>query len=246
MQYLCSRAGSLAMTAGALVLLSLPVVALAKGPPDVVGGGTDTARTVAAPQANVPDPPPGQLHNSPQASKPAPRPHPKAQTQTSAPTPPAGQAPAARPPSPGRGPAGSGPARRGPKAGHPGRGPKAKEAAEPPIVGAPSPEPEQTAPGGGSGGGSEQGGGKQERSHSRSPHKPNVTGDLELPRADTGATAGEGISGALTGDTVALPEDASPETLPFTGLQLLLVAMTGLAAIGGGAALRRRVQRGRA
>jgi hypothetical protein len=73
-----------------------------------------------------------------------------------------------------------------------------------------------------------------------------VTGDLALPRDDTGATAGEGISGAMTGDTVALPDDASPETLPFTGLQLLLVAMTGLAAIGGGAALRRRVQRGRA
>jgi hypothetical protein len=241
MQHLCSRAGTLAMTAGALVLLSLPVVALAKGPPDVVGGGTDTAHTVVAPQAKVPDPPPGQLHNSPQASKPAPRPHPQAQTQTSAPT-----APAARPPSPGRGPTGSGPARRGPKTVHPERGPKAKKAAAPSTVGAPSPEPEQTTPGGGSGGGSEQGGGTEERSHSRSRDKPNVTGDLALPRADTGDTAGEGISGAMTGETVPLPEDASPETLPFTGLQLLLVSMTGLAAIGGGAALRRRVQRGRA
>ena len=241
MQHLCSRAGTLAMTAGALVLLSLPVVALAKGPPDVVGGGTDTARTVVAPQAKVPDPPPGQLHNSPQASKPAPRPHPQAQTQTSAPT-----APAARPPSPGRGPAGSGPARRGPKTDHPGRGPKAKKAATPPTAGAPSSEPEQTAPGGGSGGGSEQGGGKEELSHPRSPDKRKATGDLELPRADTGDTAGEEVSGALTGDTVELPDDASPETLPFTGLQLLLITMTGLAAIGGGAALRRRVQRGRA
>ena len=86
MQHLCSRAGTLAMTAGALVLLSLPVVALAKGPPDVVGGGTDTADTVAAPQAKVPDPPPGQLHNSPLATKRAPRPHPSAHTKRSAPT----------------------------------------------------------------------------------------------------------------------------------------------------------------
>jgi hypothetical protein len=239
MQHLCSRAGTLAMTAGGLVLLSLPVVALAKGPPDVVGGGTDTARTVVAPQAKVPDPPPGQLHNSPQALKPAPRPHPQA--QTSAPT-----APAARPPSPGRGPAGSGPARRGPKTGHPGRGPKATKAAAPPTVGAPSPEPEQAAPAGGSGEGSEQGGGQEDRSHSRSRDTPNVTGDLALPRADTGDAAGEGLSGTMTGETVELPEDASPETLPFTGLQLLLVSMTGLAAIGGGAMLRRRVQRGRA
>jgi hypothetical protein len=243
MQHLCSRAGTLAMTAGALVLLSLPVVALAKGPPDVVAGGTDTAQTVVAPQAKVPDPPPGQLRGSPQASKPAPGPHPTAQTQTSAPTAPATRAPAARPPSHGRGPAGSGPARRGPKTVHPGRGPKAEEAAAPPTVNAPSPEPDGTAPDGGSG---EQGGGKQERSHSPSRHKPNVTGDLELPRADTGDTAGEDISGAMTGDTVELPDDASPETLPFTGLQLLLITMTGLAAIGGGAALRRRVQRGRA
>ena len=240
MQHLCSRAGTLAMTAGALVLLSLPVVALAKGPPDVVGGGTDTAQTVVAPQAKVPDPPPGQLHNSPQASKPAPRPHPQAQTQTSAPT-----APAARPPSPGRGPAGSGPARRGPKTVHPGRGPKARKAAAPPVVSAPSPETEQSAPGGGSGGATEQVD-RKERSHSRSHDKPKVTGDLELPRADTGDTAGEDISGVMTGDTVELPDDASPETLPFTGLQLLLIAMSGLAAIGGGAALRRRVQRRRA
>jgi hypothetical protein len=244
MQHLCSRAGSLAMTAGALVLLSLPVVAIAKGPPDVVGGGTDTARTVVAPQAKVPDPPPGQLHNSPQASKPAPRPHPEAQTHTSA--------PAARPPSPGSGPVGSGPGRRGPKTVHPGRGPKAKKAATPPTADTPSPEPEQTAPDGGSGGGgeqggdSEQGGGTEERSHPRSHDKRKATGDLELPRADTGDTAGEEIFGSITGDTVELPDDASPETLPFTGLQLLLITMTGLAAIGGGAALRRRVHRGRA
>ena len=242
MQHLCSRAGSLAMTAGALVLLSLPVVALAKGPPDLVAGGTDTAQTVVAPQAKVPDPPPGQLQNSPQASKPAPRPHPTAQTQTSTPTAPAAEAPAARPPSHGRGPAGSAPARRGFKTGHPGRGPKAGEAAAPPTSGSPSPEPEGTAPGGGGG---DQGGGKEERSHSRSRDKQNVTGDLDLPRADTGDTAGEDIFGAMTGDTVELPDDASPETLPFTGLQLLIIIMTGLAAIGGGAALRRRVQRGR-
>jgi hypothetical protein len=36
-----------------------------------------------------------------------------------------------------------------------------------------------------------------------------------------------------------LPEDASPETLPFTGLQLALIVMAGLAALAGGLVLRR-------
>ena len=36
-----------------------------------------------------------------------------------------------------------------------------------------------------------------------------------------------------------LPEDASPDTLPFTGLQLALIVMAGLAALAAGAALRR-------
>jgi len=38
---------------------------------------------------------------------------------------------------------------------------------------------------------------------------------------------------------VDLPEDAGPANLSFTGLQLVLIAMLGLAAIAGGGVLRR-------
>ncbi|HEX5894927.1 MAG TPA: hypothetical protein VFY47_01280 [Thermoleophilaceae bacterium] len=36
-----------------------------------------------------------------------------------------------------------------------------------------------------------------------------------------------------------LPEDAGPDTLPFTGLRLALILMAGLAAMAGGLVLRR-------
>jgi hypothetical protein len=36
-----------------------------------------------------------------------------------------------------------------------------------------------------------------------------------------------------------VPEDAGPETLPFTGLQLALIVMAGLAALAGGMVLHR-------
>jgi len=46
--------------------------------------------------------------------------------------------------------------------------------------------------------------------------------------------------GSGVADPVAdLPEDAGPDTLPFTGLQLVLIAMAGLVALAGGLVLRR-------
>ena len=42
-----------------------------------------------------------------------------------------------------------------------------------------------------------------------------------------------------------LPEDASPDTLPFTGLQLVLIAMAGLVALAGGLVLRRSARAAR-
>jgi hypothetical protein len=47
----------------------------------------------------------------------------------------------------------------------------------------------------------------------------------------------------VVSDTGELPEDASPDTLPFTGLQLALMALVGLAVAGGGLALRRTATR---
>jgi hypothetical protein len=49
------------------------------------------------------------------------------------------------------------------------------------------------------------------------------------------------VAGAVAGEAVELPEDASPATLPFTGFQLALLAAIGLATAAGGVLVRRRV-----
>jgi hypothetical protein len=237
MQHLCSRTGTVAMTVGAAVLLSLPVVALAKGPPDAVGGGTDTARTVVPPQANVPDPPPGQLQNA----DPAPKPPPPAEANTpgpaSTPGPPA-QAPPAW--APGSAHAkGTSPKHGGPKGTTP---PPSHELpagpADNPLAG-PADTPPASEPGGGD---ADPGPGGDKSSPSGSPDEPDPTGDLELPRADTPDDDGA-VEAAVVSDTVDLPEDASPDTLPFTGLQLALMVLVGLAVVAGGLALRRTATR---
>jgi hypothetical protein len=43
-----------------------------------------------------------------------------------------------------------------------------------------------------------------------------------------------------------LPEDPSPSNLPFTGFQLLMMAMVGLAALAAGSLLRRGARHRRA
>lgn len=235
MQHLCSRAGTVAMTVGALVLFSLPVVALAKGPPDAVGGGTDTASTVVPPQANVPDPPPGQLHKADPAPKPAPAAEANTPGQASTPGPPT-QAPPAW--APGSAHAkGTTPKHGGPKGSQPppSHEPSAGPADNPPAG------PTDTSPASEPAGGNEDPGRGGDRP-SASPDKPDPTGDLELPRADTPADDGA-VEAAVVSDTGELPEDASPDTLPFTGLQLALMALVGLAVAGGGLALRRTATR---
>ena len=53
------------------------------------------------------------------------------------------------------------------------------------------------------------------------------------------AQRGSGRRPPQASQAVDAPEGANPDTLPFTGLQLALIAMAGLAALAGGAALRR-------
>ena len=49
------------------------------------------------------------------------------------------------------------------------------------------------------------------------------------------------MAAAVASETAELPEDASPATLPFTGLQLALLALVGLATAAGGLLVRQRV-----
>jgi hypothetical protein len=244
MQGLRSRAGIVAMTAGAFALLSVPVVALAKGPPDQPGGGTDTATSVAAPQAQIPNPPPGQA-NQPAAARPAPAPKPAAPgrakrvVQVSAPA------------TTGDG-GGSASHRRGaskstsPSRGTPPAHAKAFGRAKvPPGHSKGSHEPAE---------GSSDPGQVSQPDPARSPDKPSrrdskdeldPSGPLDLPSADAPESSDDdgGVDAAVVGDTVEIPEDASPETLPFTGIQLGLLTLIGLASLAGGFMLRRGAPR---
>ena len=56
--------------------------------------------------------------------------------------------------------------------------------------------------------------------------------------ADVGATA------AVAQDAADLPDDASPETTPFTGFRLGVLAILGLLSLAGGLALRRTTSGG--
>jgi hypothetical protein len=237
MQGLRSRAGIVAMTAGAIALLSVPVVALAKGPPDAVGGGNDTARSVASPQANIPETNPGQ----------AKKPVPVAKRAGSG----AGQGSAPAGGSAGGGNVSAPPRRAAKKAksngsppahakayGHstpPGHAKRSHE----PAGGSSDPGPvNQPAP---SGSPEKPSGSPNKPSRGDSPEELDPTGPLNLPSADSpeSSDGDGGIPAAVVSDTVELSEDASPETLPFTGIQLGLLALIGLTSLVGGFALRR-------
>jgi len=69
---------------------------------------------------------------------------------------------------------------------------------------------------------------------------PEPTGALDLPSAGSPGGNG-GVAAAVAGEAVELPEDASPATLPFTGLQLALLALIGLATSAAGVLVRQRV-----
>jgi hypothetical protein len=68
--------------------------------------------------------------------------------------------------------------------------------------------------------------------------KAKASGDAGSPPAEDRAGSGSEVAIASQ-EADALPDDASPAKLPFSGLQLALLAGAGLAALMGGLALRR-------
>jgi hypothetical protein len=200
-----SRAGVIGVTAGATVLLAVPVVAFAQVPSvdQVVGDVNDAAR--------------GVVEKAPAQSLPAP---PQAPATTPAPGAPAQSRSA---------PGGSAPAQS-----H-------------------SAPPQRSSQQRSSGSSSSHGGGSGASSaHTRAAEKapadgerhrrPEASGDKKKNAApDFGATPAEtpATDVQIADGTADAPRDASPGTLPFTGLQLALMAMLGLGAIAGGALLRR-------
>ena len=200
-----SRAGVVAVTAGAAVLLAMPVVALGQVPgvDEVVGGIQERVEGVApAPVAPLPAPPVS-------LPAPPPAPAPKSQSGGSAPAAPAPPAPAPAP-SPQSTPAAS------PGGGEPSR--SATVAASSKRVSAAS------------------GGGRGEERRARADEA--LGGKTANASQDGGAPTDVEIAGQRTD----APEAANPSTLPFTGLQLAMLGVLGLAALVAGLALRRGVR----
>jgi pyruvate dehydrogenase E2 component (dihydrolipoamide acetyltransferase) len=217
-----SRAGVIAVTTSAAVLVGLPVVASGQVPvvEPVVNGVTETAndivQTPSLPAAPVPAPAP-----APAPAVPAPAPAPAPQVQLPAPQPaapkPAAQAPAAKAPASGNtGSAQSHGARAGSskrsRAGGKAAARRSAKAAD------------RSA---------KRGAKRGDRAKAR------ASGDAGSPRAEERAGGSSDVAIASQ-EADALPDDASPAKIPFTGLQLGLMAIAGLAALVGGMALRRR------
>jgi hypothetical protein len=64
-------------------------------------------------------------------------------------------------------------------------------------------------------------------------------------RASQDDSGGESAGSEATTAVADLPDDAGADTLPFTGLQLMLVLMSGLAALASGMVLRRTARSAR-
>jgi hypothetical protein len=218
-----SRAGVIAVTTSAAVLVGLPVVAFGQVPgvPQVVGGVTETANSlVQTPMVPAPAPAPAHVP-APAPAAPAPAPAPQV------------QAPA--PPSAAPTPAAQAPATQAPAASNTGSA-QARSAGT------------ATKRSGGSARASAR---RSAKAADRSAKREGRRGDRAKAKAsgDAGSTPAEEQSAnrselALASQEAdALPDDASPAKLPFSGLQLALMAITGLVALVGGMALRRGVLR---
>ncbi len=220
-----SRAGVIAVTTGAAVLVGLPVVAFAQVPvvAPVVNGVTDTANSIvqtpvappSLPALPAPVPAPPQ---APAVQAPAPAPQFQAPAHPSAPKP-AAQAPAAQ----------------APAASNPG-------SAQVRSAGT------ATKRSGGSGRASAhssaKAAGRSAKGEGRRGDRAKAKASGDAGRAPAEEQSAGGSEPAFASQGVdELPDDASPANLPFTGLQLALMAIVGLAALVGGVALRRGVLR---
>lgn len=202
-------------TAGTAALLSLPVVALGQVPNlnGVVGGATNQVPSLPAPVPALPALPPLPALPQVQAPAPAPAPAPSAPPSLPAPLP----------------------------------------ALPKPGSGAPAaPAPAAPAAGGGSvpGGAVTVGGkssaksvaGESRRSTRRHDGGPKAISSSDKAGGTKAKAASEAdaarAEAAVAADAADLPDNASPETVPFTGLQLALIAMAGLAALAAGAVMR--------
>jgi hypothetical protein len=126
--------------------------------------------------------------------------------------------------------------------------PAAQPAPAPAAPAAPAPaapQPKATSTTGSTSSGSASGRGSERRGAMASSSAKRAHSARDR-RAASGvkATAAQDDGGSPTDVEIAdqaveAPEDASPSTLPFTGLQLLLMGMVGLAAIASGGVLRR-------
>ena len=226
-----SRAGVVAVTAGATLLVALPVVSLGAVPAvdHLSGNANETARDVvtSAPKPSLP------AH----AQAPAVRPAPLAQTPAnsdSAPTRPT-QAPRSAPAdSHSRAPQHSSQSRgrghsRALARGHAGGSPQGEAAGQ-----------DEQAP---------QASDKDDQAPQASDKKRKAaSGDDTNAAPESGDETVSGLATdvEIADGSAAAPRDASPATLPFTGLQLALMGVFGLMAVAGGALLRRGVRDRRA
>ena len=206
-----SRAGVIGVTAGATVLLAVPVVAFAQVPSvdQVVGDVNDAAQGVVekAPAQSLPAPP--------QAPATTPAPGAPAQSRSA----PGGSAPAQSHSAP---PQRSSEQRSSGSSSSHGGGSGASSAHARAADKAPA-----------------DGGERQQRPEASDDKKKNAAPDFDDVGAETPAAGIPATDVQIADGTVDAPRDASPGTLPFTGLQLALMAMLGLAAVAGGALLRR-------
>jgi len=208
MHALRSRVGVVSITAGAAVLLALPVVAAGQVPvvDQVVGGVQQTAESIAP----VPELPALPVLPAPPAPVQAPAPAPKPA--------PAAPAPAA--------------------------------AAPAPAASAPAPQ-RQSTPSSGAQSSSSAGKASARSAAKRGSAAKERSSVSARSAADTPARASQdepaeqSASADVASQAVELPADASPETLPFTGLQLALMGMAGLVALAGGLVLRRSARTAR-